>query len=139
MLLPDRELDFRSPPGFEESWLKENQLLEFRCEFRPAGQRVLARLRARLAVAWRDAYRIRFLGEIPPKFELITVENLDFAVARDGKRVFDVVEARPERNGYSLVVPVRSGGTLWISDIVYSMNKSVEHMTDLRSGRPPER
>ncbi|GAA5702457.1 hypothetical protein [Streptomyces avermitilis] len=137
MPLPDHELDFKSPPGFEESWLKENQLLEFRCEFQPTGQRVQARLRARLAVAWRDAYRVLLLGEIPPKFELITVENLDFVVALDGKRVFDVVEARPEQNGHSLVVPVRFGGSLRISNIVYCMNKSVERMTDLRSGQTP--
>ncbi|WAU78440.1 hypothetical protein O1Q96_00950 (plasmid) [Streptomyces sp. Qhu-G9] len=136
MPLPDHELDFESTPGFEESWLKENQLLEFRCEFRPTGQRVRARLRTRLAVAWRDALRIPRLGEVlPPKFKLITVENLDFVVALDGKRVFDVVEARPEQDGHSLVVPVRFGGSLRISNIVYNMNKSVERMTDLRSGQ----
>ncbi|MEW2463363.1 hypothetical protein [Streptomyces massasporeus] len=137
MPLPDHELDFKSTPGFEESWLKENQLLEFRCEFKPTGQRIRARLRARLSVAWRDAYRVPFLAEIPPKFVLIKVDNLDFVVALDGKRVFDLVEARPERNGHSLVVPVRFGGSLQISNIVHSMNASVERMTDLRSGQTP--
>ncbi|MET7780741.1 hypothetical protein ABZT28_34240 [Streptomyces sp. NPDC005388] len=140
MPLPDRELAFYSWPRYEEDWIEEGRSLEFRCEFQSIDQAtrrpVLARLLARLAVSWdqgipglRRFYR--------PGFVLDRVEDLDFAVALDGKRVFDAFQAVPEPDEYSLLVPDGSGGRARIVNIVYNMKSSLMHMTKIRSGQTP--
>ncbi|MEU2283237.1 hypothetical protein ABZ614_15135 [Streptomyces sp. NPDC013178] len=163
MRLPDRELVFFSRPMYQERWIEENRLLEFRCEFRstyPATrQPVLARLRARLVVRWVEGLpymdkvgprlrtaiqrhspsRLSRVGvgvvkDLMPSFTLDGVEDVDFAMALDGNKVFEVSETEPEQEWQSLVIG-GTCGSVRISNIGYHMIKSVAHMTEIRSGR----
>ncbi|MEU1001714.1 hypothetical protein [Streptomyces tibetensis] len=142
MPLPDRELAIYSCPRYAEDWIEKDRRLEFRCEFRSTDQEtrrpVLARLRARLAVSW-DA-RIRGLRWLePPGFSLDRVEDLDFAVALDGERVFDAVQAVPQEDGDSLLIPNGSGHRARVVDIVRNMRSSLRHMTKIHYGQAPAR
>jgi hypothetical protein len=132
--LPDRALDFYSWPRYEEDWIEEGRRLEFRCELQstdPDSRRpVRARLRARLAVSWVAVPRLSWI--FPTGFVLNRVEDLDFAVELDGKRVFDVCEVRPKQDGKSLLFSDRSGRRARIVDIVYDMDKSLNRMTRSR-------
>ncbi|WP_189941443.1 hypothetical protein [Streptomyces aurantiogriseus] len=163
MRLPDRELTFYSRPVFQERWIEENRLLEFRCEFRctypGTPHPVLARLRARLVVRWdgglpymdKVGARLRTVlqrrssllsdvgaglaADLMPGFTLDEVEDVDFAVSLNGNKVFDVSGAVPTREWQSLVVSGDSRGSARISDIDYPMKRSLENMTKIRSGR----
>jgi hypothetical protein len=140
--LPDRELAFYSCPLYTEEWIEEHRRLEFRCEFQSTDQEtrrpVLARLRARLAVSW-DAGIPVLRAFDPPGFVLDRVENLDFAVALDGERVFDAVQATPRRVGDSLLIHDMSGRRARVVDIVCNMRSSLRHMTKIHSGQDPAR
>ncbi|MFJ9344957.1 hypothetical protein [Streptomyces sp. NPDC101237] len=120
----------------------EGSRLELRCEFRSTDEEsrrpVLARLRARLAVAWDSGLPVLKWVD-PPGFALVRVEGLDLAVALDRERVFDVVRAVPREDGNSLLVADGSGRRARVTDIVTNIRSALRHLSALRAAHPPAR